>query len=96
MSQEDFSRIHSSGVIAVSTARMQSFGDVSYSAPATGASSGLSYNTIHGHTTNSQSATTTSGMNTGTPVNGSNFSFTGTSAESRPLYLSVQYIIRVS
>jgi hypothetical protein len=79
-----------------SVLRMRSTGDTNTSTD-TGMDYRLSdYNASHGHTTNSQSTTTTTGMNTNTVVNGSNFTFTGSSAESRPLYLSVQYIIRVS
>lgn len=53
------------------------------------------YNASHSHTTNSQSSNTTSGA-TVTSVNGSSFTFNGSSQDNKPQFLTVKYIIRVN
>ena len=53
------------------------------------------YNASHSHSTNSQSTSTTTGMSANTTVNGTDFTFTGNTADNRPLFLSTIYLIRV-
>jgi hypothetical protein len=77
-----------------SVGRWYSDGDTGTAAPTTDANL-ASYNISHSHTTNSQSTATT-GPASVTTVNGSSFTFNGTSQENRPKYLTVRYLIRVN